>query len=59
MEMPATTWNDHLKKCAREWHEMKKEKAEKAQKKEAQPKPPPKVPKRIRGKQTDSQNDLN
>ena len=56
--MPATTWNDHVKKCAREWHDMKNgEKAEKARKKD--PPPPPKVPKRIRGKQSDSQNDLN
>ena len=31
--MPATTWTEQLRKRAREWHEMKKEKAEKARKK--------------------------
>ena len=56
--MPATTWNDHVKKCAREWNDAKKDKAEKARKKDP-PKPPPKVPKRIQGKQSDSRNDLN
>ena len=50
-----TTWNQHLQKCSREWHEMKKA-AEKEHKKKKEP--PPKVPKRIRGKQTDSQNDI-
>ena len=45
---PSSTWQEHLKKCAKEWHEMKKAK-----------KNPPKVPKRIRGKQTDANRDLN
>ena len=50
------TWQEHLKKCAREWQEMKKARknAERAKKK----KKPPKVPRRIRGKQTDAGRDL-
>ena len=49
------TWQEHLKKCAREWQEMKKARknAEQAKKKK-----PPKVPRRIRGKQSDAGRDL-
>ena len=46
---PSSTWQEHLKKCAREWQEMKK----------AKKKVPPKVPRRIRGKQTEAARDLN
>ena len=50
------TWQEHLKKCAREWQEMKKARknAELAKKNM-----PPKVPRRIRGKQTEAARDLN
>ena len=44
---PSSTWQEHLKKCAREWQEMKKAK-----------KNPPKVPRRVRGKQSDAGRDL-
>ena len=49
------TWLEHLRKCAREWQELKKARknAEQAKKKR-----PPKVPRRIRGKQTDASRDL-
>ena len=52
------TWQQHLKKCAKEWQEMKlaKKNAEKAK---ARKDPPPKVPRRVRGKQTDPANDIN
>ena len=52
-----TTWQEHLKKCAKEWQEMKKarENAERAKKKKA----PPRVPKRVRGKQSDAVRDVN
>ena len=52
-----TTWQENLKKCAREWQEMKKSRkdAERANKKKV----PPRVPKRIRGKQSDPARDLN
>ena len=49
------TWQEHLKKCAREWQEMKKagKNAERAKKKA-----PPRVPRRVRGKQSDAARDL-
>ena len=49
------TSQEHLKKCAREWQDMKKARknAERAKKKK-----PPKVPRRVRGKQTDAGRDL-
>ena len=51
------TWQQHLKKCAAEWQQMKlaKKNAEKAKAKPG----PPKVPKRIRGKQQDPTRDIN
>ncbi len=48
-----TTWQEHLKKCAKEWQEMKKKHAH--QSKQAAP---PKVPRRVRGKQSDAARDL-
>ena len=52
------TWQQHLKRCAKEWQEMKlaKKNAEKTKK---QTTPPPKVPRRVRSKQTDPANDIN
>ena len=53
-----TTWQQHLKKCAAEWQQMKlaKKNAEKAK---ARTKPPPKVPRRVRGKKVDPERDIN
>ena len=50
-----TTWQEHLKKCAKEWQEMKKKKNADRAKKTA----PPRVPRRVRGKQSDAARDLN
>ena len=44
-----TTWQEHLKKCAKEWQEMKKKNADRAKKTA-----PPRVPRRVRGKQPDA-----
>ena len=44
-----TTWQQHLKQCAKEWQEMKKRAKKKA---------PPRVPRRVRGKQSDAARDL-
>ena len=54
--MAGPTWQEHLKQCAREWQEMKKAKknAERAKKTV-----PPKVPKRVRGKQADPARNTN
>ena len=49
-----TTWQEHLKKCAKEWQEMKKKNADRAKKTA-----PPRVPRRVRGKQTEAARDLN
>ena len=53
--MTSSSWQEHLKKCAREWQEMKKarQNAEQAKKKV-----PPRVPGRVRGKQSDAARDL-
>ncbi len=50
------TWQEHLKKCAREWQEMKKARKNAEQ---AKKKVPPKVPRRIRWKQSEAGRDLN
>ena len=53
--MTSSSWQEHLKKCAREWQEMQKarQNAEQAKKKV-----PPRVPGRVRGKQSDAARDL-
>ena len=48
------TWQQHLKKCAKEWREMKKNAAAKP----AKPVPPA-LKRRIRGKQSDPNRDVN
>jgi hypothetical protein len=53
-----TTWQEHLKKCAREWQEMKRAK-QNAEKTRKRTKPPEKVPRRVRGKQVDPARDIN
>ena len=52
------TWQQHLKKCAAEYQQMKlaNKNAEKAKKRTA---PPPPVPKRLRGKRIDPARDIN
>jgi len=52
-----TTWQQEVKQCAKRWHAKKKRAAAKAAPK-AKP-APPKVPRRVRGKQTDPANDIN
>jgi len=49
------TWQEHLKRCAKNWHAKKKREAAKAKAKPA----PPKLPRRIRGKQQDPTRDIN
>ena len=46
-----TTWQEHLKKCAKEWQEMKKKKKNAHRAKQTAP---PRVPRRVRGKQSDA-----
>ena len=52
------TWQQHLKKCAAEYQQMKlaKKNAEKAK---TRTKPAPKVPRRVRGKKVDPERDIN
>ena len=52
------TWQEHLKKCAREWRELKivKKNAEKAKNRKSAP---PKVPRRVRGKKVEPERDVN
>lgn len=55
-------WVDHLRACAKEWHAMKRRAAppnvgKRLRKK--QPGAPVRVPRRVRGKQTDPRNDIN
>ena len=52
------TWQQHLKKCAAEYQQMKLANKN-AQKTKARTKPPPKVPHRVRGKKVDPQRDIN
>ena len=48
-----TTWQQEVKACAKRWHAKKKRAAAKG------PKPaPPKVPRRVRGKQMDPARDI-
>ena len=49
------TWQEHLKRCAKTWQAKKKRVAAKAK---AKPAPPPKVPRRVRGKQQDVSRDI-
>ena len=47
------TWQEHLKKCAREWQKMKR-------RRKAATKPaPPVVKRRVQGKQSDPNRDIN
>ena len=57
-EQKMTTWQEHLKKCAKEWQEMKRAKHN-AAKPRRRTKPPEKVPRRVRGKQVDPARDIN
>jgi hypothetical protein len=52
------TWQQHLKKCAAEWQQMKlaRKNAEKAKKRKSSP---PKVPRRLKGKRLDPSRDIN
>ena len=54
--MTSSSWQEHLKKCAREWQEMKKarQNAERAKKNKV-----PSIPRRVPGKQSDAARDLN
>ena len=54
----AATWQEHLRQCAKEWQEMKRAK-QNAEKTKRRTKPPDKVPRRARGKQTDPARDIN
>ena len=51
------TWQQHLKKCAAEYQQMKIANKN-AQKAKARTKPPPKVPRRVRGKKVDPERDI-
>ena len=51
-----TTWQQEVKACAKRWHAKKKRAAAKAAPK-AKP-APPKVPRRVRGKQMDPARDI-
>ena len=54
------TWQQEVKACAKRWHAKQGRKAAKAKAKATAAKPdPPKVPRRVRGKQTDPANDIN
>ena len=52
-----TTWQQEVKACARRWRAKKQRAAAKAAPK-AKP-APPKVPRRVRGKQSDPERDIN
>ena len=52
------TWQQHLKKCAAEWRQMKLAKKD-AEKTKTRTKPPPQVPRRVRGKKVDPERDIN
>jgi len=51
------TWQQEVKRCAKNWHNKKKRAAAKANPKP--PAEPPKVPRRMRGKQVDPNRDIN
>ncbi len=51
----SSSWQEHLKKCAREWQEMKKARKNAERSKKTVP---PKVPKRVQGKQSDAAHGL-
>ena len=55
MTSSSSSWIEHLKKCAREWQEMKKARKNAERSKKTVP---PKVPKRVRGKESDAAHDL-
>jgi hypothetical protein len=48
------TWQEHLKRCAKTWQAKKKREAAKATAKPV----PPKVPRRVRGKQQGLPRDI-
>ena len=50
------TWQQEVKRCAKNWRNKKKRAAAKAKPK---PPEPPKVPRRVRGKQMDPARDIN
>lgn len=50
-----TTWQEEVKRCAKNWHNKKKRAAAKAKPKAPAP---PKVPRRVRGKQMDPARDI-
>ena len=50
------TWQEEVKRCAKNWHNKKKRAAAKAKAKAAPA--PPKVPRRVRGKQMDPARDI-
>ena len=51
-------WQQHLKKCDKEWRELKlaRKNANKAKNRQSAP---PKVPRRVRGKKVDPVRDMN
>ena len=53
-----TTWQQEVKQCAKRWHAKRKRAADMKAAPKAKP-APPKVPRRVRGKQTDPANDIN
>jgi hypothetical protein len=52
------TWQQHLKKCAAEYQQMKLANKN-AQKTKARTKAPPRVPRRVKGKKVDPERDIN